>query len=102
MTAYVHVDPEISEMVAKVYNSLREFVALSGEGPSKMQLAHSCLLSTVSVYKAEKILVKKGYITSPKGESRMMRPTDLDRVLAHQPVDPWDELDLDKPKFWRV
>lgn len=99
---YVHVDPDLTEATAKIYNSLREHVLLANEAPSKMKLAHSCLLSTVTVYKAEKVLLAKGYITSEKNGIRTMRPTDLDRVLSPTPPDPWDELDLDKPKFWRV
>ena len=43
-------------------------------------------------------------MTGVKGEARTLVPTDLDRILSHEEVDPW--LDLDdfetKPRFWKM
>lgn len=102
MPAYVHVDPDLTAMTVKIYNSLREYWLIAGSGPSKFEVAKSCLCSSVSVYKAEKILRAKGYIVSPKHEIRSMKPTDLDRVLSATEPDPWDTLDLDRPIYWRA
>lgn len=100
--AFVHVDPELTPLAAKIHNSLREHILICGEAPSKARLARSCLCSVVSVYKFEKLLARKGYLTFEKHGIKTMRPTNLDRILSSTEMDPWDELDLDKPKFWRV
>ncbi len=96
------VDPDLTDVFVKIYMSLREYTLLSGNGPSKQQLARSCKCSVTSVYKAEKMLKRKGYITSTKDEIRGMRPTDLTRTLSRELLDPWAELDDDKPVYWRT
>ncbi len=98
------VDTELNKIAADAYNSTREYVLLTGKSPSKQELARSCKCSLVSIYKAEKLLKRKGYMTGEKGAARTLVPTDLDRILSHEEVDPW--LDLDdfetKPRFWKM
>lgn len=100
----IHVDTDLNKIAADAYNSTREYVLLTGKSPSKQELARSCKCSVVSIYKAEKLLKRKGYMTGVKGEARTLVPTDLDRILSHEEVDPW--LDLDdfetKPRFWKM
>ncbi len=98
------VDTELNKIAADAYNSTREYVLLTGKSPSKQELARSCKCSLVSIYKAEKVLKRKGYMTGVKDSARTLKPTDLDRILSHEEVDPW--LDLDdfetKPRFWKM
>ena len=98
------VDTELNKIAADMHNSAREFWLLTGRAPSKQELARSCKCSLVSIYKAEKVLKRKGYMTGVKDSARTLKPTDLDRILSHEEVDPW--LDLDdfetKPRFWKM
>jgi len=96
------VDTELNKIAADAYNSTREYVLLTGKSPSKQELARSCKCSVVSIYKAEKLLKRKGYMTGVKGEARTLVPTDLERVILHEDPDPWAELDEDAPRFWRM
>ena len=96
------VDKELNKIAADTYNSAREYILLTGKGPSKQELARSCKCSVVSIYKAEKLLKRKGYMTGVKGEARTLAPTDLDRVILHEEPDPWAAHDEDSPRFWRL
>lgn len=96
------VDTELNKIAADMHNSAREFWLLTGRAPSKQELARSCKCSLVSIYKAEKVLKRKGYMTGVKGEARTLVPTDLERVILHEEPDPWAELDEDQPRFWRM
>lgn len=100
----IHVDTDLNKIAADAYNSTREYVLLTGKSPSKQELARSCKCSLVSIYKAEKLLKRKGYMTGVKGEARTLVPTDLDRILSHEEVDPWLGLDdfETKPRFWKM
>jgi hypothetical protein len=98
----IHVDTELNKIAADMHNSAREFWLLTGRAPSKQELARSCKCSLVSIYKAEKVLKRKGYMTGVKGEARTLVPTDLNRVILHEEPDPWAELDEDQPRFWRM
>ena len=96
------VDTDLNKIAADMHNSAREFLLLTGRSPSKQELARSCKCSLVSIYKAEKLLKRKGYMTGVKGEARTLVPTDLNRVILHEDPDPWAELDEDAPRFWRM
>lgn len=96
------VDTDLNKIAADMHNSAREFLLLTGRSPSKQELARSCKCSLVSIYKAEKVLKRKGYMTGVKGEARTLVPTDLNRVILHEEPDPWAELDEDQPRFWRM
>lgn len=96
------VDTDLNKIAADMHNSAREFLLLTGRSPSKQELARSCKCSLVSIYKAEKLLKRKGYMTGVKGEARTLVPTDLNRVVLHEEPDPWAELDEDQPRFWRM
>jgi SOS-response transcriptional repressor LexA len=95
------IDTTLRDSHVKIYEVLRQYVAMTGKSPSKQELARGASLSIVTVYQAEKALKEKGYIESTKDEIRSMRPTDLDRLILNAEPDPWEELE-DPKLYWRM
>ena len=99
----VHVvDPTIRELHAKVYEALREYWLLSGQGPSKDDIMRAVKCSMTTIIQAARELRNRGYIHAPKHAIKSMKPTDMDRTISKYPPDPWAELEEPTTKFWRT
>lgn len=109
------VHPDMSIFHVNIYNAIREYIwygigqdpanrtdrSLPGEGPSKQELQLACRCSSTTVNQAFAELRRRGLIFAPKHSVRSARPTDLERTISKEPLDPWAELEKpDGPTFW--
>lgn len=110
------VHPDMSQYHVNIYNALREYWWYGigqdpanrtdrdapGLGPSKYELQIACRCSSTTVNQAFAELRRRGLIIAPKHGVRASRPTDLERTISKEPLDPWADLDDDGPKFWKA
>lgn len=112
------VHPDMSEYHVRIYEAIREYVWYGigqdpnnrtdpdapGLGPSKQELQRACRCSSTTVNQAFAELRRRGLIIAPKHSVRSARPTDLERTISKEPLDPWAEISEDdgKPKFWKL
>ena len=66
-----------------------------------MELSRACRCSTTGVVDAIKVLRAKGYIHAPRFQIRSLMPTDIERTISREPIDPWAELAPPKKYFVR-
>ena len=92
MTATV-VDPDLTPVQAKIYEALRQAWIIYGMAPSQYELQRAVGCSSTSVQNAIRSLRNKGYVTAVKFSIRGARPSDMDRQVLNQPVDPFAELE---------
>ena len=95
-------DPTLRPLHAKIYAALKEYWELTGQGPSKDELMRAVGVSMTTVIQAVRELRSRGYVHAPRFQVRAVKPTDMDRTLSSTPPDPWQELNDDKPNFWRM
>ena len=86
------VDPDLKPSNIKVYEAIVEATQEHGVQPSKQELARGCQLSITSIQDSIAVLRRKGYIHAPKHQIRALRPTDPNRTLSIEPLDPWAAL----------
>jgi DNA-binding transcriptional MocR family regulator len=96
------VDPTLRNTWVTVYEALRQYWLLSGSGPSKDELMRAAKVSMTTVIQAVNELRRRGYVVAPKHQTRAVKPTDLERTISREPLDPWAELDDDQPSYWRT
>lgn len=97
------VHPTLRPYHARIYEAIREAHWFFGEAPSQQELQHACQCSGTTVQQAIKELRKRGLVTATKFAARSLRPTDLERTVSTEPLDPWAELaDTGKSKYWIV
>jgi len=86
------VDPTLRPFHADVYAAIREAWLEHGFAPSQHELALACMCSSTTVINAIRELRKRGYIHAPKFAMRTVKPTDMERTISVEPLDPWGAL----------
>ena len=94
------VDPDLTPVQAKIYEALRQCWLVYGQAPSQYELQRAVGCSSTSVQNDIRSLRNKGYITAVKFGIRNAKPSDMERQVLNQPVDPFAELEP-APTYWK-
>ncbi|MFA5898340.1 MAG: hypothetical protein WC829_04425 [Hyphomicrobium sp.] len=88
------VDPTLRPIHAKIYAAIMEAWTDYGYAPSHVEIRDACFpCSLTTVQQAIRELKRRGYITAPKFQQRGAKPTDMERTISREPLDPWRELE---------
>lgn len=93
------IDKDIRPYHLAIYEAIREAWIDYGASPSRDELSQAVKCSLATVNQGIAVLRQRGYIEAPKYAVRMLKPTDINRVVLRAPPDPWDDL-LPPKKYW--